>query len=136
MSQDVAAQEAEEIQDEEAWSRGSMVKVESIFLRGDLLSTFANLGLQNNNKKAHARYSEFLSETDNIKVMSYPTFNNFMNDNSKSLKGLKQEFRTDLQVFWTKHAAVSAVLVAAAAAGEPDDDESEKQLDSVCRRFV
>lgn len=50
-------------------------------LRKALLSIFTELGLDNNTI-AHSRItSECLSDTDdNIAVMSYPTFNNFMNE--------------------------------------------------------
>jgi hypothetical protein len=112
-SQDVLTQQAEEEEDE-SWSRaGSSLEVETS-LRNELLFIFTELGFKGN-KQAHSRISECFSDTDNIAVMSYCTFNNFMmNHKSQSRNGLKPEFRKGLQAFVSKHTALSAASATAA----------------------
>ena len=76
-----------------------------------------------NNKQAHTRMSECLSSVSdrNVKLMSYATFNNFMNKNAQSKNGLKPSFRKGLQVFLSYHMALATALAANAAAQEADD---------------
>jgi hypothetical protein len=76
-------------------------------LRNELLSICTEVGL-NNNKQALSHISECVSDTNNITVMSYPTFNNFMNQKSQSRSGLKPAFRRGLQAFVSKHTALLA----------------------------
>jgi hypothetical protein len=93
-------------------------------LRNELLSVFTALGLQTNTA-AHSHISECISDTDNIAVMSYPTFNNFMNQRrAPARNGLKPQFRKGLQAYVSKHTALLAAL-ATAAVQDSEDDESQ-----------
>jgi hypothetical protein len=94
-----------------------------ISLRSELLSIFTELGLTNN-MAAHCHISECFSDTDNIAVMSYPTFNNFMNQRAQARNGLKLQFRKGLQAYVSKHTALLAAL-ATAAVRDSEDDESQ-----------
>jgi hypothetical protein len=95
-------------------------------LRNELLSIFTALGLTHNTA-AHSHISEYISDTDNIAVMSYPTFNNFMNQRAPARNGLKLPFRKGLQAYVSKHTALLAAL-ATAAVRDSEDDESVKSL--------
>jgi hypothetical protein len=122
LTQDALTQEAEE-QEDEPWSRtGSNQEVETS-MRNELASIFIELGIHSN-KQAYICMSECLSSvTDrNIKVMGYATFNNFMNQNSQSKKGLKPSYRKALQVFLVNHTAMSAALAATAPVQEADEN--------------
>jgi hypothetical protein len=93
-------------------------------LRNGLLAIFTELGLRNN-VQAHSRISECLSDADNIAVMSYPTFNNFMNQLGQSRNGLKSQLRKGLQAFVSRHAAMLSAELATAALRDLEDDESQ-----------
>ena len=90
-------------------------------MRNELASIFIKLGIHSN-KQAYICMSECLSSvTDrNIKVMGYTTFNNFMNQNLQSKKGLKPSYQKFLQAFSVNHTAMSAALAATAAVQEAD----------------
>jgi hypothetical protein len=120
MSQDVAKQEAEEKTDE-VWCRKGSTTEADTRLRNDLISVFRELGLTANLKR-HARIQEAFSADKKMKVMSYPTFNNFMNSKEQSRQGLSRKFSIVLRAFVSKH--TPALASAAPAVLDPDDDTS------------
>jgi hypothetical protein len=130
MSQAVATQEAEEKEDEK-WSRiGSNTEVEAR-LRNDLNHVFTGLGIDNN-VKALACIRDTFSGEDDMIVMSYATFNNFVKGQSQSRNGLKPRFRKILQAFVSRKTVVSVALAAAGVtAGVGDSDKEQYERDYV-----
>jgi hypothetical protein len=108
MSQDAATQEAEEKIDE-PWSRkGASVEAETK-LRNRLLFISTELFGSTNNSKCH----DFIKEThvgDAKNMMSYPTFNNFMNGKSKP--PLNARFMKGLQAFVSRNTETLASATA------------------------
>jgi hypothetical protein len=79
------------------------------------------------NTAAHARItSESLTNTDDIAVMNYPTFNSFMNQKSRTRNDLKPQFRKGLQACVSRHAVLLPAALATAAPRDPQDDESQQ----------
>jgi hypothetical protein len=84
-------------------------------LRDELNSICAELRFKSSTQARRSRISECFSDAD-IAVMIEPTFNNNMNQRSKSRNArLKSGFRRGLQAFVSKHTALSAAVLATAA---------------------
>jgi hypothetical protein len=83
-------------------------KIETSFCN-ELLFILKELGFENNNMQAHLHISKNISKTATIEVMSYATFNLFMNNKSKSKKGISPKHRRDLQAFVSQYPALAFV---------------------------